>query len=282
MRRAQRARRLAGVRSTSRDADRAWEAGLRAFEILVGRIEGSSWSPGPGFSVGRCPPIPIPLANAVWVTADEIIDPRSLTDAVGDLAAAGLPSSVLVREGKAPRAEKVARATSREAKGRIPIMVTTPDELRQREIAGFEIVRAEDDVSLADARRMAEGGFETPPGLLAPMYDGPVLRHPAVTAFLGLVDGRPVTTAIIVREGSSVGVFNVGTPVAHRRRGYGGAITARVVADAFNEGASFAYLHASRMGEPVYRGIGFREVDAIVSFDPPATEGIERSDRVGP
>jgi N-acetylglutamate synthase len=260
------------VRSTNIDADRAWEAGLLAFEVLLGGIDGATWMAGLGFWVARCPSIPIPLVNGVWVSADELVDPNALVEAVGALERANLPSSVLFREGRAPRAEEAARATGRSHLGRIPIMVTTPGEFSSLSVAELHVSRADDAGSLAEAQRIAEEGFGTPSGFFAGIYQGSPARYPNLSTYLGRVAAEPVTTALAVPNGSTVGIFNVGTPPAHRRRGYGGAVTARAVADAFDEGASLAYLQASTIGEPVYRGIGFRQVDAIAVLDSPSEE----------
>ena len=142
-------------------------------------------------------------------------------------------------------------------------MVTTLGELSGPSVVGLEVSRADDAGSLGDAQRMAEEGFGTPSGFLAGIYEGAPLRYPDLVAYLGRIGAETVTTALGLRNGSTVGIFNVGTPPVYRRKGYGGAVTARAVADAFAGGASFAYLQASIMGEPVYRGVGFREVDAI-------------------
>ena len=273
MRGAQRPRRLPRhVGTTNDDAERAWHAGLSAFEVLLGGIDEATWTAAPGFWVARCPSIPIPLANGVWVWADELVDPDALVEAVRELEKVNLPSSVLFREGRAPRAEETARAIGRSHASRIPIMVTTPAELWSPSVAGLEVSRADHAGSIGEARRMAEEWFGTASGFLAGIYEGAPVRYPDLIAYLGRVGAEPVTTGLGLRNGSTVGIFNVGTPPAHRRKGYGGAVTARAVADAFADGASFAYLQASTMGGPVYRGIGFREVDAIAVLDPPTEE----------
>jgi hypothetical protein len=255
------------VGSTNDEAGRAWQAGLRAFERLLGGIDEATWTAGPGMFVARCPLIPIPLANGVWVMSDDEVDPGALVEAVNELERANLPSSVLCREGRAPRSEEIARGTGRSPVNRIPIMATTPAELSDTTVDGLEVSRAENPGSLAQAQRVAEEGFETPPGFLAKIYVGAPGRYPGLVAYLGRAGDEPVTTAIGLRDDAVVGIFNVGTPPAHRRKGYGGAVTVRAVADAFADGASFAYLHSSSMGDPVYRRIGFREVDAITVLD---------------
>jgi hypothetical protein len=254
------------------EADRAWEAGLRAFEILIAGIRGAEWSPVHGFAIARCPSMPIPLANGVWVL-DDALDGQALREAADDLLAAGLPAPVLVRESIIHRVEDAVHAAGRKRASRTPIMVTTRDELAVREVDGFRVDRAGDGRSFRVPQRLAEEGFGTPPGLLAPMYEGPLRHGDDLATFVGSSDGRPVTTAVSVRDGSMVGIYNVATPPMERRRGYGGAVTAAVVAEAFEDGATFAYLQASAMGTPVYREIGFREVDAILSFDRPADDG---------
>lgn len=55
--------------------------------------------------------------------------------------------------------------------------------------------------------------------------------------------------------------MNIATVPAARRRGYGRKITERVVLDAFADGATAAYLHASEDGLPLYEAMGFRTVE---------------------
>src|SRR2546421_320295 len=59
---------------------------------------------------------------------------------------------------------------------------------------------------------------------------------------------------------AATGIFQVATPPAHRRCGYGGAVTSRAVLDGFAAGADLAWLQSSRVGERLYRKLGFRQV----------------------
>jgi predicted GNAT family acetyltransferase len=78
---------------------------------------------------------------------------------------------------------------------------------------------------------------------------------------VGEVDGEIVTTALGTVFGDCVGVFNVATPEAHRRRGHGAAITARVVTDGLAAGADWAWLQSSEVGYRVYEALGFETVE---------------------
>ena len=75
-----------------------------------------------------------------------------------------------------------------------------------------------------------------------------VLAAPGLTAYVGRVDGEPCCAGLGSVDRGHVGVFNIATPPAHRRRGFGRAVTARVVADGVRAGAHTAYLQASPMG----------------------------------
>jgi GNAT superfamily N-acetyltransferase len=58
--------------------------------------------------------------------------------------------------------------------------------------------------------------------------------------------------------GREVAVFSVATPPEHRRRGYGGAISAHAARMGFEQGSDLAWLQTSDLGEPVYRRLGFQ------------------------
>jgi hypothetical protein len=61
--------------------------------------------------------------------------------------------------------------------------------------------------------------------------------------------------------GGCTGVFSVATPPAHRRRGYGAALTARAVTDGLAAGAAWAWLQSSPPGYGIYARLGFRTVE---------------------
>ena len=80
-------------------------------------------------------------------------------------------------------------------------------------------------------------------------------------AYIGRIGGEPCTTGLGAVAEGHVGVFNIATPPAHRNRGFGHAVTARVVANGVRAGARAAYLQASTMGFGVYQRLGFRTAE---------------------
>jgi hypothetical protein len=101
-------------------------------------------------------------------------------------------------------------------------------------------------------------GFETGEEPFRQMVTPGTLRLPGVRCYLGDVGGHPVTTGIGVTLGAFVGIFNVATPPAQRRRGYGAAVTARAVTDGLAAGAAWSWLQSSPSGYQVYEHLGFQ------------------------
>lgn len=84
--------------------------------------------------------------------------------------------------------------------------------------------------------------------------------------FLGRVDGRPVACSLGFFGGGAVGVYGVGTVPDERGRGYGSHMTVAALDWGALQGARLAILHASELGFPVYRALGFEAVCTVSQF----------------
>ena len=99
-----------------------------------------------------------------------------------------------------------------------------------------------------------------------------LLDRPECVAYVGYVDGDPVVSGMGWRTGRTVGIYSIATIESVRRRGYGAAMTARVVADGVVAGCDVAALQASEMGRPIYERLGFRTVVRYAAYIDPAVE----------
>jgi ribosomal protein S18 acetylase RimI-like enzyme len=199
------------------------------------RTEDAWLKPRTGYRVVGCPRIPFPGVNGVWIDGpDEAIRPDDLEEAR-------------------------------------PGMVIRPDELVVSAGPEIDISRVDDPAGLVVAATVAAAGFECPREQAAPLFTPRRAATPGVSIFVARADGRAVSTATTWLGDDTVGIFNVATPPAERGRGYGRAITARAVRDGFTAGADLAWLQASPLGEPVYRALGFRQVETYLVLGRSAT-----------
>jgi GNAT superfamily N-acetyltransferase len=136
---------------------------------------------------------------------------------------------------------------------------------------GFEIHRVTDAVGIDDHRRVASEGFGTPPSVAFGTTCRELLDRPDCVVYVGYADGTPVVSGLGWRTGRTIGVYAIATLPTARRRGYGAAMTARVVTDGMAAGCDVAALQASAVGRPIYERLGFRVVVRYVAYRPATT-----------
>ena len=84
--------------------------------------------------------------------------------------------------------------------------------------------------------------------------------------YLGLLDGKPVATSMYYLAEGVAGIYFVATLTEARNKGIGFAITQKPLLEAREMGYKVGILQASKMGEPVYRRLGFKEYSHIGSY----------------
>jgi len=82
-------------------------------------------------------------------------------------------------------------------------------------------------------------------------------------AFVALRDARPVGSSLVFFGAGVAGIYHVSTVPEERRRGTGAAVTTAALLEARRLGYRAAVLHATEMGYPVYRRLGFAELCRI-------------------
>ena len=142
----------------------------------------------------------------------------------------------------------------------LPGIGTTPrpDEL--------DIRRVTDAAGVGDHKAAAAAGFDIPPEWLEAIVTVDISRHPAVAMYVGYRAASPVVAGLGIRSGGTIGIYNIATHPAERGRGYGAAMTMRVVDDGAAAGCAVATLQASEMGRPIYERLGFRTVVEYVGY----------------
>jgi GNAT superfamily N-acetyltransferase len=248
------------------EADRLYDVLVSAAERLAGRLDRAEFERGDGYCFMSFPTFPIRDVNGLWADTD---DAAPHLEAARDKAdELGTPFAVMTRAGRTPAVEEAARELGLTNEIRIPGMTVTPAGL-QSPPSDVQVIRVETADGLAQALAVGASGFGVPDELVASLYALEVAELEGLRYYLARADGRDVSTAVGFTIDSTVGIFSVATPEDHRGRGYGAAITAHAVRDGFATGADLAGLQSSPMGEPVYRRLGFREVELYTLFAPP-------------
>jgi GNAT superfamily N-acetyltransferase len=130
---------------------------------------------------------------------------------------------------------------------------------------GFEVRDVGDLPTLELWRQAIERGFGWPPYGPVDVVDNLAyfFRRTAERAFVpyvGISGGEPVASSLVFFGAGVAGIYHVSTAPDHRGRGLGTAVTTAALIEARRRGYALAILHATRMGYPVYRRLGFEDV----------------------
>ena len=150
-----------------------------------------------------------------------------------------------------------------------PGMVAFPiDHHRSAAIASpdLEIRRVTDAAGINAHRQVVSAGFGSDPSVAIGTTCTDLLDRPECVVYVGYANGDPVVSGLGWRTGRTVGVYSIATIESGRRRGYGAAMTARVVADGAVAGCDVAALQASEMGRPIYERLGFRTLVRYIAY----------------
>lgn len=148
--------------------------------------------------------------------------------------------------------------------------VGAPPARAPNPLASHVIRQVTDEAGVEDHIRTATAGFELPEVIMRGILSQAMAGHPQVAVYVGYTDGQPVTTGLGVRTGRTIGVYNIATVPAARRRGYGAAMSTRVAQDGAAAGCDVATLQASSMGYPIYERLGYGTVIEYMGYiDPP-------------
>jgi GNAT superfamily N-acetyltransferase len=153
---------------------------------------------------------------------------------------------------------------------RMTVMSRAPGPVRHAEGArpGIDVVAVRDPETLAAAERILIAIFppspvgEDPRGRIQPPR---VLRIAGWQVWLGYREGVPAAAAYTYHDGSTVGLYQLGTLPEHRGHGIGRELLAAILR-AYPD--DVVTLTATDQGRPLYESFGFAAVSKAVWWRP--------------
>jgi GNAT superfamily N-acetyltransferase len=228
--------------------------------------EMARWTPG-GFVVERDGLVMVGAPHGTVVTNMAIVAGRTDVDAVVRetervFGQDALPFSVHTRahvDGELEAAlatrgfHEIATTPGMVVRAGAGVPVDPPKELALRAVENEDDRVAYGDV-MAEAYAVYGTPEESTQAFFARMES---VRGATTQAYLGWIGARAVSGATLYLSHGIGGIGWVGTRPSAFGRGYGAALTWRVVEEGFRRGVPWLNLQASPMGAPVYRRLGF-------------------------
>jgi len=187
-------------------------------------------------------------------------DPESLRAAIDDVTAAygeaGVTSwAVLVHPGD-NESGKLLKRRGHKVPGGPHAMAIDLDDIGPRP-APMDLVP---DPPAELAAQVNARAYGYPPGAFEPLFHG---TPRDMTAYVAMLDGKPVVTLQMVDVGEDSGLFGMATDPDYRRRGLARDLLFHALHDARERGRTTSTLQASVDGEPLYASMGYRRFGRI-------------------
>jgi hypothetical protein len=171
-----------------------------------------------------------------------------------------LPGSIAVLSPAAEEAAEAATDLGLVDGGADAFMCVHAADARHVE-HGYAVERVSDLDGVMDAADALGDAYELPPEWIRSMVGSVFPDIPNADLFVTRREGRALAAAGTGRIGPTVGVYAVGTRMAHRRRGAAAAAVSAAIDYHARTGAHLFGLLSAPGAEPLYAGLGFSVVD---------------------
>ena len=128
---------------------------------------------------------------------------------------------------------------------------------------GFHIAQVRDDRQMAEWIRVSELGFEHEE---LRDYYAAYTRHgygPQAYSlhYIGDLDDNPVTSGTLLEAGGCASIYDLSTPPAYRRQGFGSLLMRALMDEIRSRGYPDTWIWSSNIGKSVYQKLGYIECD---------------------
>lgn len=254
-----------------------------SLQILASSTPGASLDLGTSGVGSLTMTTPFALFNGVITTA-AAPDIREIDRWAKPFERSSLPWSIQLRGEPTPAVVALAASYGLTDRHLEPLMcasLPTPcpaPDLQPGDIRAAQATRIREDSAALYLAALAEGSGASADAL-GVLVSPTLLKHPAVAAYLTLVDDEPVATGMTILADDVLGVLNMSTVPAHRRRGYARGVLLEMLAAGAQAGARTAVLQASEAARPLYESVGFQTVETWTYLLAPDADPSDPADR---
>lgn len=244
---------------------------IEAWKLMTGRFASARFEDSGGVTscFANVPLVffNISVANRPADTAEEL--GAILQTAADRAASCEHPSALLLREDWLPPNWK----EPVEAAGLSPMMAMTGMEAGEllpprRPAPPLEIRRVVDDAGARDLAALNAQAYGFPIEAFECMANMR-LWHADSYAYVGYVDGKPVSSAAALPVAGTVYIALVATLPGEQGKGYADTVMRHAVTQGQQAmGTTRTTLHATDMGQPVYRAMGYTSGPRLVLVGP--------------